>query len=188
MITAEQLIKGGASRGGIGATLERPLDHLVACHRRIEQRLETLERVVPHLADRREEALAAIRSSLEFFDTNGAWHTEDEEQSVFPRLRDQVSPEQRAYLAELERQHDDAEALHVELTRRVEDMKAADPIPTDLIHRYAAVVGKLAAIYRPHIASEDAVLNELGRRVLGDAELLQIAGEMKRRRGLPESS
>ena len=184
MITAEQLIHGGASGGHTPASLDQPLDHLVACHRRIEQRLETLQRVTPHLATRREEALAAIASSLEFFNSNGAWHTADEEQSIFPRLEASLSPEERMYLAELEAQHDEAEVLYDKLLLVVEQMKSAQPIPPALIERYGTLVADLAAIYRPHIASEDKVLTELGRRLLSKTALGEISAEMKRRRGL----
>ena len=47
MITPQQLIQG--PQEGEQATLDRPLEHLVACHRRIEERLRTLERVGDHL-------------------------------------------------------------------------------------------------------------------------------------------
>jgi hypothetical protein len=47
------------------------------------------------------------------------------------------------------------------------------------------VVAELRAIYGRHIASEDAVLTEIGRRLLNDQALAEIAGEMKHRRGFP---
>ena len=61
-------------------TLDSPVEHLLACHRRIEQKLETLARAVEANHD---EALARV---FHFFDTNGLLHTQDEEESIFPRL------------------------------------------------------------------------------------------------------
>ena len=63
---------------------EGPIEHLLACHRRIEDRLAILERAGEHLEDRPEESLLAISNSLRFLDTSGVLHTVDEEESVFP--------------------------------------------------------------------------------------------------------
>jgi hypothetical protein len=80
------------ARADAAATLDQPLEHLTACHRRIEQRLDTLERVVPFLRTRRDEALQAIRNAFAFLDGSGVRHTQDEEGSIFPRLRDRLTP------------------------------------------------------------------------------------------------
>ena len=44
-----------------------------------------------HMENDRAGALDAIRKSLEFLDTSGALHTQDEEDSLFPRLRPKLS-------------------------------------------------------------------------------------------------
>jgi len=54
------------------------------CHRRIEERLATLERAAEHLNDRTGAALVAFRSVFEFMDSAGVLHTADEEESLFP--------------------------------------------------------------------------------------------------------
>lgn len=178
MITADQLLRGGPSEA---ATLDRPLDHLVACHRRIEQRLDTLERVGQHYDSRPEQAREALTACFRFFDTNGLFHTQDEEESLFPRLRARLCAEELAYLDRLERDHDEAHKLYSEL-------KAG---PADL-PRLRELIWRLCELYRRHIASEDEVLTELGRRLLTAEELRQISQEMRRRRTststAPESS
>lgn len=166
------------------ATLDRPLDHLVACHRRIEERLATLERVIPHLGTRRFEALEAIAGCFRFFDTNGAWHTADEEESLFPRLEPALTEEERAYLQELERQHDEAEGVYGQLKQAVEGLRRGHANEA----AYQALVERLCALYRAHIASEDARLPEIGRRILSAAGLAEVSREMKQRRGLPHAS
>jgi hypothetical protein len=61
-------------------TIDTPLEHLSACHRRIEDRLATLGRAADHLGKSPDEALEAIRKSLKFLESNGA-PTMDQEAS-----------------------------------------------------------------------------------------------------------
>ncbi len=177
MIKPEDLFK----KREAGDTLDRPLDHLVACHRRIEERLSTLERVADYFTSKREEALAAAAVSFRFFDSNGTWHTEDEEVSLFPRMRANLSADELAYLDHLEEQHDEAEALYARLKTLVKEIAAGS---TEAEAEYRETAQKLGALYRAHIASEDEALASMGRRVLDETTLRQISLEMKARRGL----
>src|SRR5689334_21983324 len=88
-----------------GETLDRPLDHLMACHRRIEDRLAILARAGEALPERRNDALQAIDNSLAFFAVNVARHNADEEESFFPRLRAQVPAGELTLLGRLEQDH-----------------------------------------------------------------------------------
>jgi hemerythrin-like domain-containing protein len=162
------------------ATLDQPVEHLNACHRRIEQRLDTLERVIPTLCIRTEESLAAIHSAFHFFDSNGVLHTEDEEQSLFPRLLDRLNPAERAQIDALEEDHDRAHALYQHLKSIVYTF-GAKPCP-DLAAEYQDTVQKLTALYRSHIEREDALFPKLAALYLDDAQLKVIASEMKHRR------
>jgi iron-sulfur cluster repair protein YtfE (RIC family) len=172
---------------GKAATLDQPLEHLMACHRRIEERLDTLERAGRFLWERREEALEAIRNAFAFLDRNGVMHTEDEEQSVFPRLQGKLGAEQAALVQDLESDHQLAEATYAELKTIVEQVTAAPERNEELRSEYTSVVADLCGLYRRHIAREDTELIEIGSTVLTAAELAEIAVEMKRRRGLVNS-
>ncbi|MFN3325610.1 MAG: hemerythrin domain-containing protein [Bryobacteraceae bacterium] len=172
MIPAGQLFGGAGAESG---TIERPLDHLVACHRRIEARLDALERIAAHLDAAPEEALEAAAGCFRFFDTNGVLHTEDEEESLFPRLRKGLTAEELRFLDDLERGHVEAERIYAELKEAVAARSGA---------RSRESAARLCSLYRAHIAAEDTVLIELGRRILKTAELAEISREMKRRRGL----
>ena len=70
------------------ASFEVPLEMLSACHLRIEQRCDTLRRLVPHLAARGAdpEAREAAASVLRYFDTAAIDHHADEEEDLFPAL------------------------------------------------------------------------------------------------------
>jgi hemerythrin-like domain-containing protein len=181
MITPEQLLQAKSQESG--STLDRPLDHLTACHRRIEQRLATLERVSGHLGLRYDEALEAIEACFRFFDTSGILHTADEEESVFPRLQPALTGEERAFIGTLEDQHREADRIYAELKAIANELQAGPP-SDELREQYSAAVRRLAELYRSHMAAEDQTLIALGQRVLSAHELTEISREMKQRRQL----
>lgn len=178
MYSVERLLRVSRGEEGAGSTIDHPLEHLVACHGRIEERLATLERAGACLESRTAEALEAIQSCLRYFDTSGALHTADEEESVFPRLRARLSPTERAEIEMLEMQHRDAEQLYTALKQAVARADAA---------QYRAAVERFAALYRAHIAFENRELIRVARRDLRPADLAAITREMKSRRGLHRS-
>lgn len=171
MIPVEHLFHAPS---GEGDTLARPLDHLKACHRRIEMRLAALERAAAHLDSAPEAAREAAASCFRFFDTNGVLHTQDEEESLFPRLRSRLSREELDFVEKLEREHQQAEDYY----RQLKPAIAAGDAP-----RSRELAGKLCEIYRSHIAAEDTTLIAVAARALSEAELAEISREMKRRRG-----
>jgi hemerythrin-like domain-containing protein len=186
MISLDQLLRGPQCQPE-GATLDRPLDHLLACHRRIEDRLQILERAANHLESQPREALEAIVSCFRFFDSNGAWHTADEEASIFPRLQARLTTAELAYLEQLEWQHREADALYTELKNLAAELEATTSpgnASADLAARFRSGLGRLSELYRSHIASEDRTLIPLGNRILAGTELREISREMKVRRGL----
>lgn len=168
--------------GAAPAAIDSPIDHLVACHRRIEQRLDTLVRASGYFEAGRAQALAAIDRSLQFLDSSGALHTEDEEQSVFPRLRLRAGADAAAYLDSLEDQHHKAESILARLRELVAEAARRDPVPKPLIGDYRACAEELRSLYREHIRSEDEILTALAKRSLNDAEIAEITREMRDRR------
>jgi len=166
------------------ATLDQPIEHLAACHRRIEQRLETLERAAAALDTQRDEALQAIRNAFAFLDSNGALHTRDEEESLFPRLRGKLTVEQESLLTSLESDHQLARHLDSSL-RLIVDQLASSSTPTPaLTGELHDLTARFCALYRRHIAVEDSQLAAVSRALLTPAELTAISAEMRHRRGL----
>lgn len=159
---------------------EGPIEHLLACHRRIEQRLDTLLLAGERLEQDPQAALTAIANSLHFMDVSGALHTVDEEESVFPRIRQTASSEERIYLDRLESEHREAGGIYL----RLKELSAAllEDVTAERIQEYRALAAMLNAGYRAHIASEDTILVELGRRTLNTAHLESIQSEMHARR------
>ncbi|PYV99204.1 MAG: hypothetical protein DMG89_08830 [Acidobacteria bacterium] len=70
-----------------------PTGLLSDCHRRIEMFLRTLEGVAS-VIDRplTEETRAALESALRYFREAAPKHTADEEESLFPRMRQKRDP------------------------------------------------------------------------------------------------
>jgi hemerythrin-like domain-containing protein len=148
-----------------------PVGLLTACHRRIEERLATLERAVAGLRTRHPDAEAALNQVVEFLGRNGGRHTEDEEGSLFPRL----TPSR--VVSALTAEHRAHEAILVALRAAVASRVVAE------IEVHAAA---LCAAYRDHIRVEEAELFPLAR-ALDPAELRAVGLEMQARRGPGET-
>ena len=172
--------------GQSNATIAQPIEHLVACHRRIEERLDALTRAAAHFQDRRQEALAAIAASIHFLDTSGALHTRDEEESLFPRLRPLLSVADAHYLDSLERQHDEVECVFAALKDVVALLPNASGRSAELEAEYGQLVTRLSGLYRCHIQSEDEILTRISRQLLNADQLREISAEMRTRRKAEE--
>ena len=166
---------------------DEPLGLLRDCHRRIEHFLQVLITVA---AEAEGDALSpshrgAAEGALRYFSTAAPKHTADEEESLFPRLRDTRDPgvlEALALIERLERDHDEADAHHIAIeglirrwlaNRALEQADAAE-----LRHRLA----RLQRLYQEHIALENDTLFPAAARVLEPAQLQDIGQEMARRR------
>jgi iron-sulfur cluster repair protein YtfE (RIC family) len=160
--------------GEQGDTLSRPLDHLKACHRRIEERLDTLERIAAHIDSDRDEAVAALHRVFAFLDSSGSLHTQDEEESVFPRLTSRLERAEMSFVAGLEHDHTTAHQLYTELKQRA--------ATSDFGPAFRGVIERLVAHYRKHIAKEDEILDSMCREKLTPPELAAISQEMVARR------
>jgi hemerythrin-like domain-containing protein len=168
---------GSSTRAG---AIDDPLQHLTACHRRIEQRLDTLERAGAALATRPAEALEAIRNCITFFDVAGHLHTMDEEESIFPLIRPRVNSTEAAFLDRLEADHLMAEAVYDQLKRTVEQM--GPEVTLVVATRFQALTADLCSVYRAHIASEDSTLMSIIERVIRADERPALTEAMRLRR------
>ena len=149
---------------------DEPLAALLHCHEKMRERLETLERAAAALATDPEPAFAALREVLDHFAKAGARHTEDEEGSVWPRVR---SAALDPVLDDLSTEHRAVEAIQLSLrdtvTRKVADESAA--------HARA-----FAEAYREHMRKEEEHVFPAIQSLDG-AEVRAIAIEMRLRRG-----
>jgi hemerythrin-like domain-containing protein len=160
-----------------------PFGLLSDCHRRIESFLTVLVKA-GEIGDLDEGALNSLGRALNYFRDAAPKHTADEEESVFPRLRDTKDAalvQALALMESLERDHAEA-SLHAEvdaLGRRWLERRSLEP---EELRRFRELVGSMAQIYVAHIEAEDQHLFPIARRAL-EANAVEIGREMAARRG-----
>lgn len=166
-----------------------PIELLSDCHRRIERFLAVLVSVArqthgdPMTEEQREEWLRA----LDYFRNAAPRHTADEEESLFPRLRQMEHLELRdalAKLQELEKDHEEAAGWHAEVdqlgTRWLMDIK----LKREDAKRLTEALDQLTKLYAHHLVVEDESVFPLAAAVLPHTEKARIGIEMAQRRGL----
>ena len=156
---------------------------LGACHDRIEERLDVLQRLIRHLAANGcdDEARQAAANVMRYFDTAGAFHHDDEEINLFPALAARLPNDERLreLLTRLRFEHDVMRALWKSL--RAELAPIAEGTAADL---GPELTEKFSARYRRHIELEEAELLPLAQRTFGSDELAALGAKMAQRRGV----
>jgi hemerythrin-like domain-containing protein len=164
-------------------TLDEPIAFLSACHRRIEARLESLERAATALrsgdASLTAEATETVRAVVEHLAQSGRRHQEDEERSFFPRLR-QRAPHLAPLLDRLEREHREETPLTSELSQLAVALR--ERVDSEDVRRFERVVDALRAHFTPHIAVEESELLPAAAEAFSAEDLRTIAEEMRARR------
>jgi hemerythrin-like domain-containing protein len=130
-------------------------------------------------------AFAAADAAVAHFATPGVKHTEDEELSLFPRLREfggAGGEEVLAAVREMEAQHRRAEVIHAEFESLVASMPREGSDGAGHLQRFRELVVALTALYRPHIRVENEVVFPVAARVLPAAEIQALGEEMRARR------
>jgi hemerythrin-like domain-containing protein len=169
------------------ADFSDPIGMLGDCHRRVERFLGAQVRVAACPADQPLDALHAdaVRASVHYFETNAPWHTADEEESLFPRLRASGHPQaaEAVRIANaLEGEHSELgplhEVVHAHLRRWLEDERLDAASHAVL----GETLARMAQTYAEHIPREDSTLFPLAARILTPQDLLEMGQEMQRRR------
>jgi pyridoxamine 5'-phosphate oxidase len=164
-------------------SFDEPLEMLAACHERIAAQLVTLERLVPHLAERGADADArsAAQAVLRYFDTAGMLHHEDEDRDLFPVLRARAAAQGRAAIAaaveELEREHETIESQWRRLRGRLLAIREGQA------RLDGEEVARFAWLQRRHIDRETWALLPFAREALDAAERAALGRRMAARRG-----
>ena len=166
-----------------------PLGLLVHCHERIEAQLSVLERAgeIVRAGDIRSlpRVFAAIDGACAHFAIPGVKHTEDEEVSLFPRLRERggaAGQDALAAIAELESQHRTAEHLHGEFDQLVACLPRDGSADAKELDRFNELVAELTTLYRPHILLENNFVFPIAADVLPASEIQTLGEEMRARR------
>lgn len=166
-----------------------PIDHLVHCHERIERSLITIQNAVVglRLAEPilRTEAAGALDYELATLQLLTRLHEEDEEKTLFPRLKAKVGSGNKALndlMAQSETQHRTNDSLFNDLAKAIQVISAgpgtrADSAMDDL----EKLVRQLADLHGPHMNLEkEHIFNGLRQQFTAD-ELATMQAEMKKR-------
>ena len=170
-----------------GHDFDEPLGLLSDCHRRIEHFLRVLVVVDAEAAGGplTRPHRSALEGSLKYFAIAAPKHTADEEESLFPRLRDSTDPSATAAMVlvdRLEHDHDEADGHHAAVASLVQRWLADDCLPPSGARELRERLAQLEALYQRHIRVEDRELFPAAARVLDRTQLRQIGREMAARR------
>ena len=163
-----------------------PTGLLSDCHRRIEMFLAALD-AVGKVIDRplNEDARRTLESALRYFREAAPKHTSDEEESLFPRLRQVHGPEIQSALAKLdslEQQHRRAAPLHDAIEQLGQGCLTTGSLSPGEAEAFRKAVATLISMYEEHISVEDGLVFPLAARLLSKTEKAAIANEMAARR------
>lgn len=164
-------------------TFDEPLEMLAACHERIEEQLCTLEKLIEHLAAKGADAAAreAAAQVMRYFDTAGAAHHRDEDEDMFPVLRNLAAernrPEVSAVINGLEEDHSTMEAQWSRLRERLEAVAAGRGARLD-----TEDVARFAWLYRRHMEKESALVLPFAREAISETERAVLGSRMAARR------
>lgn len=150
-------------------------------HRRIEQRLATLEQSASDVDDpaRRKEALEDVRGVMGFLARGAVRHHEDEELSLFPRLR--AVSALTALVATLEEEHRLHESVRAELMALLNGFPEAGPDRAGEV-RLRELARRLSDVYCAHIQREERELFPAARAALPSSVIEEMGAEMIARR------
>ena len=175
MAVGGKVARNGMSSRGDG------LDMMERSHRRLEERVVELQRAAEAIVrERADDAeLEQVDSVLAFLERSAARHESDEEESLFPRLRQHT--ELVSLMSDLAHEHDQHRHLVAHLRALRSGWPPGGPDAGDGAALVMAV-SELARAYRAHIEREERELMPLARDRLTADERAQVGLEMERRR------
>jgi len=165
----------------------QPIELMMDCHRRIEHFLGVLQKLTDRYAGRPldAEGREALETALNYFRSAAPRHTEDEERSLFPRMRRLDDRRVRRAMAEIDRleaDHRKAEAAHAQLDALGRRWLTDGTLAPEPFAELRNLVDELAKAYGEHIPIENESVFVLAKRVLDDEQLLAVGEEMRQRR------
>lgn len=171
------------------ADFSQPIELLMDCHRRIEHFLKVLDRVAQEYVNRPldQQGREALETSLNYFKQAAPRHTADEEESLFPRLRQNDQPHAMQVMDRIDRleaDHRQAEVAHEHIDQLGRQWLDAGTLPTSDLLKFETMLHALTLDYQRHIELEDHEVFTLAAQVLDEKLLAQVGNEMRQRREL----
>lgn len=166
------------------AGFDNPIGMLQDCHRRIERFVGLLGLVVRQAEGRAlsPEECGAVEAALRYFRESGPRHNSDEEESLFPRMRQGGAAEVLQHVERLEEEHRHSEALHQEAAELFDEWMAEGELSVANRSRLRAVTARLEQMYREHIRIEEQVVFPRASQMLDRKAVEAIGAEFRSRR------
>jgi hemerythrin-like domain-containing protein len=166
-----------------------PIGMLSDCHRRIERFLDVLHRVARRAQHNALDAgeRSAVEAALRYFRESGPRHNMDEEESLFPRLKnlDTGAAPSEPVLSEIARlssDHAEAAPLHGEVDTLYSKWISAGALEAADRARLLAATASLQQLYQEHIRVEEELIFPCAARLLDRGTIAAMGAEFKGRR------
>jgi hemerythrin-like domain-containing protein len=184
------------SIGASENSFANPIGLLSDCHRRIEKFLQALLTVATRVAGGPLDAeqRRVLETALKYFREAAPKHTADEEEDLFPKLRQLASPRVSTVLADVDRleaEHKTAEASHREIEALCGRWLDRNFLPAQDAAHLRRLLTFLSDLYRAHIRTEEEQVFPAAQAELSESELQTIGRRMASRRGvlfIPENA
>jgi hemerythrin-like domain-containing protein len=188
-VATDNAFASAVSPAEFGIRVDDPIEHLRHCHERIERSLVIVQNAVASLRLTepvlRTEAAAALDYELALLQLLTSLHTQDEERSLFPRLRTGLREDpdsMKEVMVVLESQHRREEAIFQDLAACVRKFPARPgPAADEQLDRLEGLVSQLADLYRPHMTLENTCVIDKCRAHLTPGDLDEMQKEMRLR-------
>lgn len=161
-----------------------PIGMLKDCHRRIERFLDILCQVAQQAQGRALsiDERSAVESAIRYFFESGPRHNMDEEESLFPRLREVPAAAILGNVQRLEAEHEEASALHDEAAQLYSKWIAESGLNTCEGMRLLTITERLQQLYQEHIHIEEDVVFPFAAKLLDRNAVTAMGSEFKARR------
>ena len=164
---------------------DQPIAVLKHCHDRIRKQLVTLARLPAHLAANGadEQARQAAQAIIKYFDKAAPLHHADEEENLVPMLGSVATGDDAATLLALVpgilQDHDAMDATWQTLHEQLSAIAAGTASALD-----GAMVASFVQRYSEHMATEEAHIAPMAKRLFSAQQMEQLGTAMQARRGI----
>ncbi len=167
---------------------DQPIELIKDCHRRIEYFFDILRKISELKGSSLDKShREALEKSLHYFKFATPKHTQDEEDSVFARLRNSTTSEAIAAIKlidTLEHQHKQANVIHTQIDALGNLWLKNDKLEEEYALQFYQLVEHLKFFYDQHIAIEENHVFPAAVSVLTDEQMSEVSQEMRDRRNL----
>lgn len=165
------------------AGLDQPIEILKACHERVINHCEIMQRLSEHLKKTGvdEQAMLASKNLLRYFELAAKNHHEDEEKNLFPMLLDSMAGSDAVCIKEiintLKNEHLLLENIWHKINAPLKLVASGIHVEID-----ESQIKLLTEIYKKHINLEENELFPMAKRLLNEEQLKHMSHDMTQRR------